>query len=76
VKNNMSRKDTKYSLKQLGVKPTFGVMMTMPLKKYALITLAIMGIIIFHGVVIIICVRISGYSSSDVFWFGPIGSFF
>ena len=47
----------------------------MSLKKYGIITLAIMVLIIFHGIVITICVRASGYSHSDVFWFGPIGRF-
>ena len=47
----------------------------MSLKRFGKIILAIMVLIIFHGIVVLIVVRASGYSHADVFWFGPIGSF-
>ncbi len=47
----------------------------MTLKKYAITIFTIMILIVFHGIVILTCVRASGYAHADVFWYGPIGSF-
>jgi len=45
------------------------------LKKYGIITLAIMVLIIIIALIAVIWVSTSGYAHQDVFWLGPIGSF-